>query len=65
MDLKQDISDFCKGGQYNSGHKDGKQYCLVEDDRCPYYKQVKQNSICTQYNITYGRNIQSSYKTRK
>ena len=34
---------------YRSIEKDGKQYCTLNADKCPYYKAVKNHEYCTRY----------------
>lgn len=34
---------------YISKEKNGKQYCALSDDLCPYFKLVKNHEYCTNY----------------
>lgn len=72
MDLNKDISDFCKGGQYSSKVKNDKNYCSLSEDRCPYYKKIRQHEVCMKYGKPsetlqdrYKPSVQSSYKKRR
>ena len=54
-DTTKKVSTVAKcfhNGQYHyrSTEKDGKQYCCLSDETCMYYKQHKQNGLCTAYN---------------